>query len=109
MSISKMGTLNYEERREFIEREAECHFENLKEAMQNNASKSAVRSFASSLKKSVKFLHELDKVVYKEEYYNAKYKNSCNSYLRTEKRNRFERLLERYGYERITGQIHAVK
>jgi len=109
MSISKMGTLNYEERREFIEREAECHFENLKEAMQNTASKSALKMFASSLKKSVKCLHELDKVCFQEKYYNSRWKAKWSSALNSEKRNRFERLLERYGYERIKGQIHAVK
>ena len=84
------GTLDYEKRRKYLEREIECHFENLKEAVKEGLTKSKFNSFKSSIKQSLKTLSELDKAVFKE---NFKNNSSWIARLNTEKKKRRARLI----------------
>lgn len=63
-----IGTLNSKERIEFLRREAECHFENLKEASKDGIKASHFIQFKSSMKKTLKCIDAIEKAAYKEEY-----------------------------------------
>lgn len=68
MSQTKIGTLNSKERIEFLRREAECHFENLKEASKDGIKPSKFNAFKSSLKSTLKCIDAIEEASYKEEY-----------------------------------------
>lgn len=85
-----IGTLDYKKRRKYLELEAECHFENLSEAIKNGLKSSVYKMYASSLKNTIKCIDLLDKSVFKEEY--GKY---WNSHLNTQKRKNWEKLISK--------------
>ena len=63
-----IGTLNSKERIEFLRREAECHFENLKEASKDGIKPSNFNAFKSSMKSTLRCIDAIEKAQYQEEY-----------------------------------------
>lgn len=68
LSTSKIGTLNSKERIAFLRREAECHFENLKEASKDGIKASTFNAFKSSMKSTLRCIDAIEKASYQEEY-----------------------------------------
>jgi hypothetical protein len=65
---SRIGTLRVQERLDFLRREAECHFENLKEASKDGIKPSKFNAFKSSMKSTLRCIDAIEKAQYQEEY-----------------------------------------
>ena len=68
LSTTKIGTLRVQERLDFLRREAECHFENLKEASKDGINPSKFNAFKSSMKSTLRCIDSIEKASYQEEY-----------------------------------------
>jgi len=63
-----MSQINHNERLEFLRREAECHFENLKEASKNGIKPAAFNKFKSSIKQCTRSIDAIEKDLYVENF-----------------------------------------